>query len=110
MLKDQAAEIKAEVQADYAQRLGQERAQALKSVDQMLLRLKAVETVLTNHSDADATIRNIHLLFLATQELTSRIGSKQPLKNQVMNVNALEWMVSRDDLLSKAGRTDFAVK
>eukprot|EP00042_Codosiga_hollandica_P049719 m.582602 g.582602 ORF g.582602 m.582602 type:complete len:757 (+) comp57945_c0_seq1:13-2283(+) len=82
-LKATAETVKSETEAKVTIRLGRERTAALKTIEQMLLRLKAVEKMLTSHADAEALVRNTHLLFLATQELTNRFGKHQPLRPQV---------------------------
>ena len=49
----------------------------------MFVRLKALETVLSSHAEAEAVTRKSHLLFLATQELSARLAAQEPIKQQV---------------------------
>ena len=81
-LKAQAEEIRNQSEVDLRMRLGSERAQRIVMLERLFVRLKAVEAVLSNHAEAEATIRTTHMLFLATQELTSHIVAHQPLRAQ----------------------------
>ena len=63
--------------------VGAARVQAEAQVEQMTLRLKALESILANHADAEAVTHKVHLLVLATHRLADATARKQPLADTV---------------------------
>jgi len=64
-------------------RLGRERAHRIQTLEQLFLRLKAVEAVLSSHARAQAGIEHAHGLFMAADTLMGAAGSHQSLSEQV---------------------------
>ena len=77
--------------------LGQERAHRLAKVEQMFVRLKAVEAVMREHAHRDKVVQQMHTLMLASDVLSDSLDQRRPMKEAVARVRKA---VAHDEFVS----------
>jgi len=89
--------IQEECEANMLIDVGEERARRIVRMEEMFVRVKAVEGVLSEHVQSNTSYRDSHVVLMATEMLQQAVASKAPIQQQVETLRA-----STDDPLVRS--------